>query len=54
MAKKIVEEVIAGEGKNLQTEHNAWKRQPKIETILREYCVTNFTILMIINCVCGF
>jgi hypothetical protein len=22
-----------GEGKNLQTEHNAWKRQPKIETI---------------------
>jgi hypothetical protein len=28
MAKKIVEEVIAGEGKNLQTEHNAWKRQP--------------------------
>jgi hypothetical protein len=33
MAKKIVEEVIAGEGKNLQTEHNAWKRQPKIETI---------------------
>jgi hypothetical protein len=23
----------AGEGKNLQTEHNAWKRQPKIETI---------------------
>jgi hypothetical protein len=33
MAKKIVEEVIAGEGKNLQTEHNAWKRQPKIEII---------------------
>jgi hypothetical protein len=25
--------VIAGEGKNLQTEHNAWKRQSKIETI---------------------
>jgi hypothetical protein len=24
---------IIGEGKNLQTEHNAWKRQPKIETI---------------------
>ena len=33
MAKNIVEEVMAGEGKNLQTEHNAWKRQPKIETI---------------------
>jgi len=33
MAKKIVEEVIAGESNNLQTEHNAWKRQPKIETI---------------------
>jgi hypothetical protein len=33
MAKTIVEEVIAGEGNNLQTEHNAWKRQPKIETI---------------------
>ena len=31
--KKIVEEVITGESKNLQTEKNAGKRQPKKETV---------------------
>ena len=33
MAKKIVEEVINGEGQNLQTEKNAGKRQPIKETV---------------------
>ena len=31
--KKIVEEVITGESKNLQTDKNAGKRQPKKETV---------------------
>jgi hypothetical protein len=31
--KKIVEEVITGESKNLQTEKHAGKRQPKKETV---------------------
>ena len=33
MVKKIVKEVINGEGQNLQTEKNAGKRQPKKETV---------------------
>jgi hypothetical protein len=33
MVKQIVEEVINGEGQNLQTEQNAGKRQPKKETV---------------------
>ena len=33
MVKKIVEEVIAGEGQNSQTEQHPGKRQPKKETV---------------------